>query len=259
MTSLAALVLALLAAAAAGAVGAFAQMRRMALAGDAVSHVALPGLGIALLVGVAPLAGAAAALLAGTLLIWGLERRTRLETETVVGVVFSGALAAGALVTPTEDLIEALFGGSKAPSAAEFTVAAALAVAVLLILLTGRHALVLHLFSPELAAATGLSRPRLELLFLALFSTTVLLGLRFLGALLAGALVVIPAATARLWTQRLGAFLLGSCLLSVVTMGAGIALATSARIAPGPTVVCLAAVAFAASLALRPRVAAAAR
>ncbi|MGC4115692.1 MAG: metal ABC transporter permease [Myxococcales bacterium] len=257
VTSPAAIVLAILAAAAAGAVGAFAQMRRMALAGDAVSHVALPGLGIALLAGVEPLAGAAAALVGGTLLIWALERRTRLETEAVVGVVFSGALALGALVTPTEDLIEALFGGSKAPTPGEFAAAAALGLGVLLVLLRSRHALLLHLFSGELAAATGLSRARLDLLFLFLFSTTVLLGLRFLGALLAGALVVIPAATARLWTQRLTSFLVASCVSSAATMGAGIALAALAGVAAGPTVVCLSAAGFLVSLAVRPRVAAA--
>src|SRR6266851_1400220 len=74
---------------AAGLVGCFAVMRRMALAGDALSHVALPGIGIALALHVHPLLGAAAMLLFGGLLVWAIEDRSRLATETIVGVIFS--------------------------------------------------------------------------------------------------------------------------------------------------------------------------
>src|SRR5690242_19989 len=84
---------------AAGLLGCFVIMRRMVLAADALSHVALPGIGVALLVHVHPLAGAMAALVLGTLLIWGIERRAQLATETVIGVVFSAALALGSLMT----------------------------------------------------------------------------------------------------------------------------------------------------------------
>jgi len=94
-----ALLLAAAAAVAAGLVGCFAVMRRMTLAADALSHVALPGIGIALALHVHPLLGAAATLFFGALLVWALADRSRLATETIVGVVFSAALAIGS-VTP---------------------------------------------------------------------------------------------------------------------------------------------------------------
>ena len=72
---------------AAGLVGAFALMRRMTLAGDALSHVALPGIGVAILIGINPLAGALVALLGGAVLIWALERRTRVATEAIIGAI----------------------------------------------------------------------------------------------------------------------------------------------------------------------------
>jgi ABC-type Mn2+/Zn2+ transport system permease subunit len=68
-----AIILALLTSLAAGLVGSFALMRRMSLAGDVISHIALPGLGLALLLGFNPLVGAATTLLIGTLLIWHLQ------------------------------------------------------------------------------------------------------------------------------------------------------------------------------------------
>ncbi len=109
-TSASSIALSVAMAAAAGLVGSFAVMRRMTLASDAISHVALPGIGIALALHVHPLLGAAAALLLGTLVIWGLERRTRIATETLIGVVFSTALAAGSLLASGEDLVDALLG-----------------------------------------------------------------------------------------------------------------------------------------------------
>ena len=104
---------------AAGLVGCFALMRRLALAADALSHVALPGIGVALALHVHPLFGALAMLFFGALLVWALEARARATTETVIGVVFSAALALGSLLTSGEDLIEALFGGAGALSGPE--------------------------------------------------------------------------------------------------------------------------------------------
>src|SRR6266571_176899 len=104
---------------AAGLVGCFAVMRRMALAGDALSHVALPGIGIALALHIHPLVGAAAMLMFGGLLVWAIEDRSHLAIETIIGVIFSAALAVGSLITSGDDLIEALFGGTGALSAPE--------------------------------------------------------------------------------------------------------------------------------------------
>ena len=99
-------------AAAAGWIGCFAVMRRMALAGDALSHVALPGIGIALALHVHPVFGAAAMLFFGALIVWAIEDRSRLATETIIGVIFSVALAVGSLATSGNDLVEALVGGA---------------------------------------------------------------------------------------------------------------------------------------------------
>src|SRR5690348_16135218 len=89
---------------AAGLLGSFVLLRRMTLAADALSHVALPGIGVAIILRLHPLVGAIAALGTAAVLIWALERRTRLATETVTGVVFATALAAGALLSSGEEL-----------------------------------------------------------------------------------------------------------------------------------------------------------
>jgi len=239
-----ALVLALSAALTAGLVGGFALMRRMSLAGDAVSHIALPGLGLAFLLKINPLLGAAASLILGAVLIWRIQERTGLDPQTVVGVVFSASLGVGALLTPNEDLVEALFGGLRMPSALEFVAAAVLTLGILAALRHWKDKLIITLFSPDLASATGLSSSRLDLIFALIFAMTVLVGLRFLGALLAGALIIIPAAVARQWTSRLSPFLTISALVSVASVGGGIALAAQSHLSQGPAVVTVASAAF---------------
>jgi len=65
-------------------------MKRMSLAGDVISHIALPGLGLALLFRINPLIGAAATLLLGTFLIWHLQKGGTLTTDVAIGVIWRG-------------------------------------------------------------------------------------------------------------------------------------------------------------------------
>ncbi len=95
---------------AAGYLGSLMVTKRMALVGDALGHVALPGMGLALLFGLNVSVGAFIFLLLGVLLIWFLETKTMLPTETLVGIIFVLSLALGFLITPQPDLLEALMG-----------------------------------------------------------------------------------------------------------------------------------------------------
>ena len=249
-----AVVLALLFAVAAGLVGSFALMKRMLLASDVISHVALPGLGLAFLFGFNPLIGGAATLLLGTLLIWQLQKKTGLATEAMIGVVFAGSVAIGAILTPKEDLVEALFGRFEDLSLAAFLVGIAAVLLIILVVFRFKDELILGLFAPELAAATGVKLERLNLYFLLVFSLSVLVGLRFLGALLAGALIIIPATTGRRLTSDLSHFLVVSCLASVVAVGSGLAVTRYLlpQFSPGPVIVIISAALFVLSLFRKP-------
>ncbi len=230
---------ALAVAVAAGLVGGFALLKRMTLAGDVVSHLALPGIGIALVFRLNPVLGAASTLFIGTLLVWGLEKKTGIATEAVIGVVFAGSLAAGALITPKEDLEEALFGRLQPLTLADFLIALAAASAIIGIVLLHRQKMILALFSPDLAAASGVRVDRLNLEFLLLFSLTILVSLKFLGALLAGALLMIPAATGRRLSSGIKDFLQYSVLTSAIAVIAGLLIASRipALTSAGPVIV----------------------
>lgn len=237
---------ALLVAVAAGLVGGFALLKRMTLASDVISHLALPGIGIALVFRFSPMLGAAATLFVGTLMVWGLEKKTGIATEAVIGVVFAAALAAGALITPREELSEALFGQLQPLTFTGFLVASAAALAITAVALWRKQRLVLALFSRDVAAASGVKIDRLNLEFLLLFSLTILVCLKFLGALLSGALLMIPAATGRRLAQGVDDFLKYAVASSILAVVVGLLVSS---ILPGistagPVIVLVAAATF---------------
>jgi ABC-type Mn2+/Zn2+ transport system permease subunit len=250
-TTASSLALSVAMAAAAGLVGCFAVMRRMTLASDAISHVALPGIGAALAFQIHPALGAGAALLLGTLVIWGLEHRTRIATETLIGVVFSTALAVGALITSGEELIDALLGAPATLRPWEVSVGVLAALGVVAFLLGQRSRLVIRLVSADMARTAGIEVARLDLLYLLAFAATVALGLRFLGVLLMGSLIIIPAATAKHLAHDLRSMFAISVATAVLSTVAGTVLAERVGRPTGPVIIAIAAGLFFASLLRR--------
>jgi ABC-type Mn2+/Zn2+ transport system permease subunit len=94
----------------AGYLGSIMVLEKMALVGDALSHVALPGLALGILLNFNPFFGAFAFLFTSAVIIWHLGRVTKLSFETLLGTVFTLALAIGILLVPEPELLEALFG-----------------------------------------------------------------------------------------------------------------------------------------------------
>jgi len=247
------IVLSVAVAVAAGLVGCFAVMRRMVLAADPLSHVALPGIGIALALHIHPIIGAAAMLFFGALLVWALEERARASTEAVIGVIFSLALALGSLVATGENLIAALFGGTGGIlTLGETALGCALAAAIIGFVVVERNALVIALVSPDVARTAGVNLRRLNLLYMEVFALTIALGLRYLGVLLMGALIIIPAVTAKRLARNLTMMLLLSAGIAVVSTVGGTVLAIQMHRETGPLIVSVAAACFLLSLAGAP-------
>jgi ABC-type Mn2+/Zn2+ transport system permease subunit len=175
-----------------------------------------------------------------------------MATETVIGVVFSGALAIGAMLTGGQELVEALFGRPGTLATWELVLGLAGAAGVVGFVLVVRHRLVLALVSPDVARASGIRVERLSLLYLLAFSFTVALGLRYLGVLLMGSLVIIPAATAKHVTRRLTAMLAVAVVVAVVATVIGLVLARGLHRESGPMIIAVAVGIFFLGL-LRPR------
>ncbi len=223
----------------AGYLGSLMVLEKMALVGDALSHVALPGLALGILFNFNPFLGAFASLFSSAVIIWHLGRVTKLSFETLVAAMFTLALAIGILIIPEPDLLEALFGSITSVGLVDTAVAVIVAVVAIFLTRIIYRKLVLGMISEELATSTGINVARTNLLYLLLVSLVVAVGIKIVGTLLVGFLVVVPAAAARNLSPNLSRYYKLSSVFGVISSSSGILLSsyTNLPAGPGPLVV----------------------
>lgn len=238
-------------AAAASLLGAFAILKRMALVGDALSHVALPGIGLALIFNLNPFLGAAIFLFFAVIGVWLLEYKSSLSIETIIGVFFSASLALGAILTPDHELIEALFGDITTLSWQESLILIFLSTGLIIFIIAMRKKIALNMISQELSQSIGIKNRRLEFAYLMAFALVVALGIRFVGALLMGALVIIPAASAKNISKSLKSFMLLSAIFGIFAAISGAIISLVYNFHTGPVFILISSIIFIISLLLR--------
>lgn len=221
---------------ASGSIGAFIILKRMALVGDAFSHVALPGIALALLYNVDPWWGVMVFLLIGAFLIFWLERKTKLPTEGLVGLLFVTSLATGILMIPDTEIIESLFGEFPLmpPSVLILFLGSACLLTLASYLLARRFTFVA--VSEELASV-GKIGGRYHLLFLIVFALIVSLGIKLVGTLLMGALTIIPPLIAKNMGRTMKAYMVLSSIIGAVISVSGVVVARYYGFLPGPTII----------------------
>lgn len=232
----------------AGYLGAFMVLKRMSLVGDVISHVALPGIAIALMFQINPFFGAFAALFLAVFGIWLLERKTEIPSETLVGIFFALSLAVGILITPDPELLEALFGDIAEIALADVLMTALLTAVMFIIMTKIYRGLALSVISKELAQSTGVNVSRTSFLFLLMVALIVALGLQVTGTFLMGALVIVPAAAAKNISLNLGRYTMLSGFFGALSGLLGVIIASRFGLHPGPIVVLTSGVIFLATL-----------
>ena len=217
--------------------GSLMVLKKMALVGDALSHVALPGLALGILFNFPPLLGAFAFLFASAVIIWFLGKATKLSYETIVGAMFTLALAVGILIIPQTELLEALFGDITKVTILE--TAAAVIISALAMILTKMiyKKLVLGMISEELAISKGIDVNRTNLIYLLLVSLVVAIGIKIVGTLLVGFLVIVPAAAAKNVSSDLFKYAVLSASFGAVSACSGVLFSSYLNLPTGPFVV----------------------
>jgi ABC-type Mn2+/Zn2+ transport system permease subunit len=233
---------------AAAYLGSLMITRRMALVGDALGHVALPGMGLALKLGVDVSYGAFATLTIGILLIWRLGQETLLSMETLVGIVFVSSLALGFLIVPNQDLLESLLGNIANVTLSGTIVAVLLSACVFGVVRRIYPGMMLLSIAADLAAVEGIAARRYNLVYLAAVALIVAVGVKVTGSLLVGALVIVPPATARMISANMAQYAHVSAGLGAVTSVTGIVVARLVGLPAGPAIILVGALLFLLSL-----------
>ena len=223
--------------AASGYLGSFMVLKRMSLVGDALSHVALPGIAVALTIGANPILGALVALVIATFGIWYLSEHSEVYPEALVGVFFTASLSIGLLLTPEPELLEALFGNIDNIGIADGVMVVAGALLIFVVTAAISKKLLLGVVSEDLAKSQKINVGRINLIYLLLVALVVALGVKFLGTLLTGAMVIVPAVTGKNLAKSIKSFHLYSSAIGVLSAVLGILLAKNFGIASGPAVV----------------------
>lgn len=231
-------------AAAAGLLGSFAVLKRMALVGDALSHVALPGLAIALLLNINPFLGALAFLLVSVFGIWAIQNKSTLPIDTIVGVFFTSSLALGVLITPKLELLEALFGNILDLGWTESLATIFISIVIIAVIFKIYKTITLNMISPEIAHTVEINTKLIDLVFLILFAVTVAQGIRFVGALMMGSLVIVPAATAKNISKSLTGYMKWSMAFGIAAAVLGIIISRITKLPPGPISILICSVFF---------------
>lgn len=186
----------------AGPLGCFIVWRRMAYFGDTLSHAALLGVALSLLLNInTTLAVGAVSVVIATLLVL-LRRNETFSSDALLGLLSHSALALGlvclAFMTWVRvDLLGLLFGDILAVTRIDIALIYAGGGIVLLVLALIWRQLFAATVSPDLAAGEGLRPERTELIFMILTAIVIAISLKIIGALLITALLIIPAAAAR--------------------------------------------------------------
>lgn len=227
-----------LVAASSALLGSFLVLRRMAMLGDAISHAVLPGIVVAFLVSgeresIILLIGAAASGLLATFLIELLYRKARLQEDASIGISFTWLFAIGVLLISSYtgqvdldqecvlygeiayvplDLIN--IGTYQLPR--PMLIAAALFIFSLLYIIISFKGLKLLSFNEDYAKSLGVRTQLWHFSFMAMVSLITVLAFEIVGAILIVALLVVPAATAYLWSQSLKPMLILAVILGVI-------------------------------------------
>lgn len=259
-----ALVEAVLVGALCGVVGVHVVLRRLAFFTQAMTHATFPGVVLAALLGVNLLAGTGLFGLLAVLTVAWLWSRPGADQASVIGVVLSGGFALGVALLSAQagfsrDLSEYLVGSVLTVDRADILVTAGVLVAVLVVLVAVGKELVLGAFDRGTLVAQGYPARLLDIVLLLLVEATIVAAVPSIGTILSVALIVAPAATARLWTDRLGPMTAAAVGVGVFSGAAGLTISQLENVAAGAAIVLVACGCFGLSWLLAPRYGAVAR
>ena len=232
----------------AGVVGVFVVLRRLAFVSDALTHTIFPGVVIAHLLDRSLLLGALAFGVLTAVLLTGITTSRRVGPDAALAILLTSFFSVGVVLvsrtrTYTADLTVFLFGRVLAVDRADLLQTLALALVVLGTLWALRKELVLRAFDPEGAAAMGYRTAALDLVLNLLIALVVVAAVKAVGTVLVVALIIVPAAAARLLADRVATTTALACALGA--LGGWLGLAASyevsvdhgIRLASGATIV----------------------
>ncbi|WP_028241077.1 zinc ABC transporter permease subunit ZnuB [Stutzerimonas azotifigens] len=239
----------------AGPLGSFVVWRRMAYFGDTLSHAALLGIALGLMLEVSPTLAVTACCVLLAVLLVTLQQRQPLASDTLLGILAHSTLSLGLVALSfmrdvRVDLMAYLFGDLLAVSGSDLIWILGGSALVLLVLIPLWRPLLAITVHEELARVEGLPVAAIRLAMMLLIAIVIAVAMKIVGVLLITSLLIIPAAAAQRHARTPEAMALGASLIGLVAVCLGLTLSWFEDTPAGPSIVVSAAAIFLASFLL---------
>ncbi len=234
-----------------GPLGSVVVWRRMAYFGDTLAHAALLGVALAVAADQLPMAGVGIiGVLIAAVLFW-LEKQRDLSTDTLLGILSHTALALGLIVLSVIqsqgfniNLMSYLFGDLLAVDQSDLVLMYGTVVVILLVFSQILSPLISMSVNEELARVDGVAVEKVRFVFMILLAMVIAVALKVVGILLITALLIIPAATARLFSKSPKQMVLMSVLMAIAAVVLGLYSSLNWDFPTGPAIVVSASLLF---------------
>jgi len=243
------IIVATIAGALCGLLGVFVVLRGMSYIGHGLSHAVFGGAAASAVIGINFFIGAGIWGVISGVLIARVARRRVLGADAAIGVVTTASFALGlALMNrygqASKSIEAVLFGSVLGVKVADIVAVSLVAVFALAVIVVWYRKLLFSTFDPDVAQVSGVNVSVVEVVLLSLLSLTILVTMRVIGTLLISALLVIPAAAARMTTNSFSKLLWISPLIGAVTCFVGMNLSYHLDTSASATIILLDALVF---------------
>jgi zinc transport system permease protein len=232
-----------------GYLGVFVTLRRMAFFSDGLAHASLAGVAIGIITGVVPLYAALIFAVFFATIIFVLEKKTTLASDTIIGILFTSGMALGVTLMYGQggyqpELTTFLFGNILAITSLDLTIIVVCSFVILTFFsLVQRNMLLLSL-NPDFAYLAGIATNAYQLTLYILLAIAVVLGIKVVGVVLVSALLIIPVAIAKLFAKSLTSLFSWTLIAALAIVLAGIFISYTFNLPMGPAIVLVGAFTF---------------
>ncbi|MFJ7977564.1 metal ABC transporter permease [Peribacillus sp. JNUCC 23] len=240
-----------------GVIGCFIILRGMALMGDAISHAVLPGVAISYMLGINFFFGA---VLTGVLTAVGIgyvSQNSRIKNDAAIGIIFTAFFAIGiiliSLVKSSTDLYHILFGNVLAVRSSDMWITLVIGIIILAAVYAFYKELLVSSFDPTMSAAYGLPNRLIHYFLMTLLTMVTVASLQTVGVILVVAMLITPAATAYLLTNRLSVMIFMSAAFGAISAIFGLFLSLIYNVASGAAIVLVSTFLFALAFIFSPK------
>jgi zinc transport system permease protein len=234
-----------------GPLGSVVVWRRMAYFGDTLAHASLLGVALAIAADQVPMVGVGLIGVSIAVLLFWLEKQRDLSTDTLLGILSHSALALGLIVLSVIqsrgfniNLMTYLFGDLLAVGVSDIALMYGSVFIILLVFSQILSPLISISVNEDLARIDGVAVEKIRFIFMILLALVIAVALKVVGILLITALLIIPAATARLFSQSPKQMVLISVLIAVLAVILGLFSSLNWDFPAGPSIVVSAACLF---------------